>query len=49
MADIEKEAVYEVPQSTTAEEATKASVADAPKRIFDRKLDHCPMGLCGKS
>ena len=42
MADIEKEAVYEVPQSTTAEEATKASVADAAKRILDRKLDTAP-------
>jgi hypothetical protein len=48
MADIEKEAVYEVLSSTTAEEATKVSVAHAAERISDRQPGHCAMGVCGE-
>ena len=42
MADIEKEAVYEVISSTTAEEATKVSVADAAEHIPTGSLVTAP-------
>jgi hypothetical protein len=48
MADIEKEAVYEVISSTTAEEATEVSVADAAEHIPDRQPGHCAMVVCGE-
>ena len=47
MADIEKEAVYEVISSTTAEERRR-HLSLTLQSIFHRQPGHCAMVVCGE-